>query len=120
MYSATEDRMIHFHQVQALLGHPQSASSRVRPLRRLHDRGCGPGRGIASRGMKTISLRRGMNTIRLRLPDDTYDAVKKYAAENRIPMSSWIEALLNAEHTRRSTSAGGELSVRRVSVGVLP
>jgi hypothetical protein len=46
-----------------------------------------------------------MKTISLRLPDEAYDAVKKYAESDQVSMNFWIEALLNAEDMRRRCAA---------------
>lgn len=46
-----------------------------------------------------------MKTISLRLPDEAYNAVKKYAENDRVSMNSWIEALLNAEDMHRRCTA---------------
>lgn len=46
-----------------------------------------------------------MRTISLRLSDEGYEAVKRYAdAENR-SMNSWIEGVLDAEDMRRRCAA---------------
>jgi len=40
-------------------------------------------------------------TIKLRLSDSAYDAVKRYADADQQSMNSWIEGLLDIEDMRR-------------------
>jgi len=47
-------------------------------------------------------------TITLRLSDDQYDLVKRYAADDRQSMNAWIEALVDVEDMRRRCAAHGE------------
>lgn len=42
-----------------------------------------------------------MRTISLRLPDEAYNAVKRYAEHDQVSMNAWIEALLDLEDMRR-------------------
>lgn len=44
-------------------------------------------------------------TISLRLSDDAYDAVKRYADADQQSMNSWIEGLLDVEDMRRRCAA---------------
>jgi hypothetical protein len=41
----------------------------------------------------------------LRLSDDAYEAVRRYAEADHQPMNSWIEAVLEAEDMRRRCAA---------------
>ena len=47
-------------------------------------------------------------TITLRLSDDQYDQVKRYAEADRQSMNGWIEALVDVEDMRRRCAAHGE------------
>lgn len=42
-----------------------------------------------------------MKTITLRLPDQAYEAIKRYADDDHRSMNAWIETILDAEDTRR-------------------
>lgn len=42
-----------------------------------------------------------MKTITLRLPDDAYETVKKYAQAESKSMNGWIESVLDREDMRR-------------------
>jgi hypothetical protein len=44
-------------------------------------------------------------TITLRLSDEAYQAVKRYAAADHTSMSAWVEAVLDAEDMRRRCAA---------------
>lgn len=44
-------------------------------------------------------------TITLRLSDEAYAAVKRYAEADRESMNSWIESVLDAEDMRRRCAA---------------
>jgi hypothetical protein len=46
-------------------------------------------------------------TITLRLSEDAYEAVKRYADADRQSMNSWIEGLLDVEDMRRRCAAHG-------------
>lgn len=46
-----------------------------------------------------------MKTISLRLPDEAYEAVKRYAEAENTSMNAWIERLLDAEDMRRRCAA---------------
>jgi len=47
-------------------------------------------------------------TITLRLSEDAYEAVKRYADADRQSMNSWIEGLLDVEDMRRRCAAHGQ------------
>jgi len=47
-------------------------------------------------------------TITLRLSDDQYDLVKRYAQDDRQSMNGWIEALVDVEDMRRRCAAHGQ------------
>jgi hypothetical protein len=47
-------------------------------------------------------------TITLRLSDDRYDLVKRYADDDRQSMNAWIEGLVDEEDMRRRCAAHGE------------
>jgi hypothetical protein len=47
-------------------------------------------------------------TITLRLSDDQYDLVKRYAEGDRQSMNGWIEALVDVEDMRRRCAAHGQ------------
>ncbi|MGH3815262.1 MAG: hypothetical protein ACRDUV_22915 [Pseudonocardiaceae bacterium] len=46
-------------------------------------------------------------TITIRLSDETYAAVKRYAEAEHASMTGWIEAVLDAEDMRRRCAAHG-------------
>lgn len=46
-------------------------------------------------------------TITLRLSDEAYAAVKRYAEAEHASMNGWIEAVLDAEDMRRRCAAHG-------------
>jgi hypothetical protein len=46
-----------------------------------------------------------MKTISLRLPDEAYDAVKRYSEAENTSMNAWIEQLLDTEDMRRRCAA---------------
>ncbi len=46
-----------------------------------------------------------MKTITLRLSDEAYQRVKRYADTEHTSMNSWIESLLDAEDMRRRCAA---------------
>lgn len=46
-------------------------------------------------------------TITLRLSDEAYEAVKRYAETEHTSMNSWIEAVLDAEDMRRRCAEHG-------------
>ncbi|MGH3923678.1 MAG: hypothetical protein ACRDTT_12560 [Pseudonocardiaceae bacterium] len=45
--------------------------------------------------------------ITLRLSDDAYEAVKRYADADRQSMNSWIEGILDVEDMRRRCAVHG-------------
>ena len=47
-------------------------------------------------------------TITLRLSDDQYELVKRYAEDDRQSMNDWIEALVDVEDMRRRCTAHGD------------
>ncbi|ETW24581.1 hypothetical protein [Mycobacterium gastri] len=47
-------------------------------------------------------------TITLRLSDDQYDLVKRYAEDDRQSMNAWIESLVDVEDMRRRCAAHGQ------------
>ena len=47
-------------------------------------------------------------TITLRLSDDQYDPVKRYADDDRQSMNGWIESLVDVEDMRRCCAAHGQ------------
>ena len=47
-------------------------------------------------------------TITLRLSDDQYELVKRYAENDRQSMNAWIESLVDVEDMRRRCAAHGE------------
>jgi hypothetical protein len=47
-------------------------------------------------------------TITLRLSDDQYDLVKRYADDDRQSMNAWIESLVDVEDMRRRCAAHGQ------------
>ncbi|SBW21614.1 toxin-antitoxin system HicB family antitoxin [Protofrankia symbiont of Coriaria ruscifolia] len=46
-------------------------------------------------------------TITLRLSDEAYEAVKRYAEAEHTSMNAWVEGLLDAEDMRRRCAAHG-------------
>lgn len=46
-----------------------------------------------------------MRTISLRLPDEAYEAVKRYSEADNTSMNVWIERVLDAEDMRRRCAA---------------
>ena len=44
-------------------------------------------------------------TITLRLPDELYESVRRYAADDAQSMNAWIEGLLDLEDMRRRCAA---------------
>lgn len=46
-------------------------------------------------------------TITLRLSDEAYEAVKRYAEAEHTSMNSWVEGVLDAEDMRRRCAAHG-------------
>jgi hypothetical protein len=46
-------------------------------------------------------------TITLRLSDQAYEAVKRYAEVERTSMNAWVESVLDAEDMRRRCAAHG-------------
>ena len=47
-------------------------------------------------------------TITLRLSDDQYDLVKRYAEADRQSMNAWLESLVDVEDMRRRCVAHGQ------------
>jgi hypothetical protein len=47
-------------------------------------------------------------TITLRLTDDQYDLVKRYADDDQRSMNAWIESLVDIEDMRRRCAAHGQ------------
>ena len=47
-------------------------------------------------------------TITLRLSDDQYAVVRRYAEDDHQSMNAWIEALVDVEDMRRRCAAHGE------------
>ncbi|MBV9161033.1 MAG: hypothetical protein JO309_12965 [Pseudonocardiales bacterium] len=47
-------------------------------------------------------------TVTLRLSQQAYEAVKRYAETEHTSMNSWIEGVLDAEDMRRRCAAHGE------------
>lgn len=47
-------------------------------------------------------------TITLRLSDDQYDLVRRYADDDRQSMNAWIESLVDVEDMRRRCAAHGQ------------
>ncbi len=46
-------------------------------------------------------------TITLRLSDEQYEAVRRYAEADNASMNGWLEAVVDAEDTRRRCAAHG-------------
>ncbi|KJE23008.1 hypothetical protein FF36_02608 [Frankia torreyi] len=46
-------------------------------------------------------------TITLRLSDEAYESVRRYAEADRTSMNAWIEGVLDAEDMRRRCAAHG-------------
>jgi hypothetical protein len=46
-------------------------------------------------------------TITLRLSDEAYEAVRRYAESDHRSMNGWLEAVVDAEDTRRRCAAHG-------------
>lgn len=46
-------------------------------------------------------------TITLRLSDEAYEAVRRYAEADHNSMNGWLEAVVDAEDTRRRCAAHG-------------
>jgi hypothetical protein len=46
-------------------------------------------------------------TITLRLSDEAYEAVKRYAEAEHTSMNAWVEGVLDAEDMRRRCAAHG-------------
>jgi hypothetical protein len=53
------------------------------------------------------SMLRMTRTITVRLSDEAYEAVKRYAEAEHTSMNAWIEGLLDAEDMRRRCAAHG-------------
>ena len=56
-------------------------------------------------------------TITLRLSDEAYEAVKRYAEAEHTSMNAWVEGVLDAEDMRRRCAAHGAWMQANPSVG---